>query len=157
METTTVHPFYLVGLSVRTDNTPGQADQAIPQLWHQFLSEQVANKILSKTSDAIYCAYTEYEGDYTKPYTVVLGCKTDRLDNIPEGMKGVAVDGGDYTVFRAKGKLEDNIVYDAWLDIWKAPVDRAYRTDFEVYDGKMDEDGGTEVKIFIGVKQLTTR
>jgi len=83
-----IEPFNIIGISVRTTNENGQAVKDIPALWNRFMSEGIANKIPNKTSESIYCIYTEYEKDHTKPYTTIIGCRVDQVENIPAGMVG---------------------------------------------------------------------
>lgn len=145
-------PFYIVGIAVRTTNENMQAATDIPALWNTFMTEGIAGKIPNKTGDELYCVYTEYESDYTKPYTTILGCAVYDLSEIPEGMKGIEIAGGDYEQFTAAGKMNDNIVYNEWLKIWDSGISRAYTTDFEVYGEKAQNPENAEVPIYIALK-----
>lgn len=148
MQTTTVQPFMIIGLAIRTTNANGQSATDIPQLWQQFISQQIAAQIPGRADQSLYCIYTDYEGDHTLPYTTVLGCKVTSLDNTPEGMVGRSFDGGDYTLIPAKGKIEEGIVFKTWLEIWGSDIPRAFTADFEVYD----PEHPTAVNIYIAVK-----
>ena len=83
-----VKEFNVIGISVRTTNENGQAGQDIPALWNNFITNGLADKIPNKIDTSIYCIYTEYEKDHTKPYTTILGCKVSDLLTIPDGMVG---------------------------------------------------------------------
>jgi predicted transcriptional regulator YdeE len=74
------------------------------------------------------------------------------LDNIPEGMIGQAFEGGDYVPFVSKGDLINGALYDSWLEIWKANLDRKYTVDFEVHGIKAMNPNDGEVEIFVAVK-----
>ena len=63
----------IIGISVLTTNQNGQAMQDIGNLWKRFFSEQILAKIPNKVSDAIYSIYTDYQKDYTEPYTCIIG------------------------------------------------------------------------------------
>jgi predicted transcriptional regulator YdeE len=78
----------VIGIEVRTTNENEQAAKDIPVLWEKFMKENVLNNIPNKIDNTIYSIYTEYEKDHTKPYTTLLGCKVESLENIPEGMAG---------------------------------------------------------------------
>ena len=143
--------FQVIGIKVRTAND-GSAAKDIPQLWQRFMQEQVASKILNKVSEEILCLYTNYEGDHTEPYDTILGCRVHSLDNIPEGMIGQAFEGGDYVPFVSKGDLINGALYDSWLEIWKANLDRKYTVDFEVHGIKAMNPNDGEVEIFVAVK-----
>lgn len=148
---TRLETFYVLGLAVRTSNNNGDAARDIPALWNRFFAEQISSKIPQRLSDDIYCLYTEYEKDHTKPYTAVLGYKVKDLDVIPEGLTGTEVPGKTFAVFTASGKLADGAVYQAWADIWDKPLDRSYSGDFEVYGAKAQNPDQAEVDIYIAL------
>ncbi|GAA4336451.1 GyrI-like domain-containing protein [Mucilaginibacter gynuensis] len=151
METTQLEKFNIIGLAIRTTNQNGQSGIDIPKLWSRFMMENVISRVPGKVDSAIYCIYTDYEGDYTKPYTTLLGFKVDNLNNIPAGLTGKAFDAGKYTNFNAKGKFEDGVVFAMWTRIWESDLPRNYIADFEVY-GENTADGEVQVDIFIGVE-----
>lgn len=144
--------FYVVGISKRTTNEKGQMGHDILELWKTFLGQSILSKIPNKLDSTIYSVYTDYEGDFTQPYTVVLGCKVADLNNIPDGMVGISVPQGEYIRFTAKGDLNKGSVFEAWSKIWNEPLNRAYVADFEVYGEKAQNPEDAEVDIFIGVK-----
>lgn len=152
MTTTSVQPFYIIGITVRTTNENNQAVADIQQLWGKFMSENIIARIPNKIDDTIYSIYTDYEADYTKPYTTLLGCKVNSLDNIPDGLTGKSFTGGKYTTFTAKGKLADGIVVQEWIKIWNTDIPRAYTADLEVYGEKAQNHDNAEIDIFIAVK-----
>ncbi|MEO5996090.1 MAG: GyrI-like domain-containing protein [Chitinophagaceae bacterium] len=151
MSTIAFEPFYIVGLAVRTTNENEQAATDIPKLWGEFQSENIPAKIPNKTSNTVYCVYTDYEKDFTKPYTTILGCKVSDLKAIPEGLTGKLIEGGTYLKFTAKGKLTEGIVINEWVKIWNTKLERSYTNDFEVYDEKAQDPDNAEVNIFVGI------
>lgn len=151
MTTLQLEGFNIIGLSLRTTNKNGQAFQDIPALWGKFMSEGVANSIPNKLSGDIYCLYTDYELDHTKPYTVVIGCKTANLDELPEGLTGKAFQPGTYTKRIAKGDLMKGAVVEEWQKIWVADLPRKFTVDFEIYGPKTQDPANAEVDIFIAV------
>jgi predicted transcriptional regulator YdeE len=153
MQKETIAPFQIIGISVRTSNQENKAAIDIPALWNQFISENVLDKIPNKIDTEVYSIYTNYEGDHTEPYDTILGCKVSSLDNIPKGMVGKYFEGGKVAKFTAKGNLEDNIVYKAWLDIWTVDLNRTYAADFEVYGAKSMDRTNAEVDIFIAISE----
>lgn len=152
MSTKQLDSFSLVGISIRTSNQNQKAAQDIPALWQRFMSENVAGLIPNKVGETVYCAYTEYEGDHNMPYTTLIGCQVENLDQIPAGMKGIQVPKGDYQHFAPKGRLSDGIIINQWFKIWETDLDRTYQTDFEVYGEKASDPNAAEVDIFIGVQ-----
>lgn len=152
MENVTLNPFFVLGIEVRTSNSPGKASIDIPELWMRFSTEKIASKLKNKVGDEVYSIYTDYEGDYTQPYTTVIGFAVQNLDQIPAGMRGVAIAAGPYQKHALKGNMNEGLVFNAWLDIWKSGVSRAYTTDFEVYGANAQNPEAAEVDIFIALR-----
>lgn len=142
----------VIGITVRTSNAAGASGTDIPTLWNRFMSEEVLLKIPNRINDRIYCIYTDYESDHTKPYTTLLGCQVTELDTIPHGMTGIEIPKGIYEQVSVTGNLMNGIVFEAWMDIWQRPLNRTYIADFEVYDEKAADMSNAEVTIFVGVQ-----
>lgn len=151
MTTVSIENFSIVGIAIRTTNENGQAMQDIPALWQRFKSEGIFEKISNKLEEVVYCIYTEYEGDYTKPYTTLLGCKVASLDAIPDGMVSMNFESGHYAHFISRGNVMQGSVYQTWTEIWKSDLPRSYKADFEVYGPKASNLEDAEVDIYIGV------
>lgn len=149
METVVLAQFHVIGIAIRTTNENGQSAIDIPTLWGKFLSENIVEKIPNKIDDNIYCIYTDYEEDFKKPYTTILGCKVAHLNTIPEGFTAKTIDGSNYFKFAAKGKLTDPIVFQEWTKIWESGVKRTYKADFEIYDHRAQHPEMAEIDIFI--------
>ena len=144
--------FSVIGISTRTTNENGQSAQDIPKLWNKFLTENIAEKIPNKADNTVYCIYTDYEKDYTKPYTTILGCKVSSLENIPDGLIGKFFDAATYSKHTAKGNILQGLIFNEWTKIWNANLDRAYTADFEVYGEKAQNPENAEVDIYVSVK-----
>jgi len=152
MKTTLVEQFDIVGIRTKTTNN-GSASKDIPALWGRFMSENILENIPNKIDNAIYCLYTEYEGDHTQPYDVVLGCKVSNSNEIPEGFTHLHVPKSENAKFLAKGVIEHGqAVIETWMKIWQSDLDRAFRVDYEVYDERSADLQNAEVDIFIGLK-----
>lgn len=151
MDQKKIDSFTVIGISVRTTNENGQSSRDIPALWGKFMAEGIAGKIPNKTNGTMYCIYTNYEKDHTKPYTTILGCRVEHTDTIPEGMVATKIGGGHYTRFVAKGNLMQGLVFNEWLKIWEANLDRSFSNDFEVYGEKAQNPEHAEVEIFVAV------
>nr|WP_299072726.1 GyrI-like domain-containing protein [uncultured Allomuricauda sp.] len=144
--------FTIVGISARTSNENGKAENDIPQLWQKFMAEGVAHRIPNKVDDTIYAIYTNYEGDHTKPYTIVIGCNVSNLDNIPEDLTVKMVPSSNYTKFTAKGDLTKDAVINTWMEIWNKDLKRTYTTDIEIYGEKALNPTDGEAEILIAVQ-----
>lgn len=152
MSNQTIEQFNVIGISVRTTNENMQAATDIPALWGKFMGENLASKIPNKVNETLYCIYTEYESDFTKPYTTILGCEVENLNEIPAEMIGLTMEKGNYQKFIAKGNLMEGAVYNEWTKIWNTPIERKYTADFEVYGEKSQNPADAEVDIFIALK-----
>ncbi|WP_223601688.1 GyrI-like domain-containing protein [Chryseobacterium sp. GVT01B] len=152
MNNVKIKPFKVIGISVRTTNENGQAAKDIPVLWEKMINEDIVNSIPNRKDNTLYSIYTDYEKDHTKPYTTVLGCKVENLDNIPEGMTGYSFEGGDYVKFTTKGDLSKGLVINEWLKIWEMDLGRIFTADFEIYGEKAQDPSDAEVDILIAVK-----
>jgi predicted transcriptional regulator YdeE len=78
-----------------------------------------------------------------------LGAKVSVVKDIPDGMSSRQVGAGEYAVFTDKGKPAAEMVIGIWKEIWSLETDkkleRAYRTDFEVYSPD------TSVQVYVGL------
>jgi len=152
MKEVKVESFKVIGLSIRSTNENMQAAQDIGALWGRFMGEGIADKIPNKSAEDIYCLYTNYEGDATKPFDVILGCKVSTDKTVPPDMVAHTCHGGTYTQFISKGDLtQGKVIGETWMEIWKKDLDRNYSTDFEVYGKRAQNPKDAEVDIFIAI------
>jgi len=152
MRTVKIEPFKIIGISIRTTNENGQASQEIADLWQRFMSENVTSKIPNKIDNSVYSLYTEYESDYTKPYTAILGCKVENLNNVPNGMVGKSFNGGTCSKSTAKGDLMQGLVVNQWSKIFEMELDRTYDADFEFFGEKAQNLADAKVEFYVGIK-----
>ena len=101
--------FSIAGISVRTTNQKGQSQKDIGGLWTRFTNENLQQQLQNKTSDDIYCVYTDYETDHTGFYTAILGCKVHSLTQIPDGFVGITIVPDKYQVYFLEGKFPQNL------------------------------------------------
>ena len=148
---TTIESFKVIGISVRTTNENGQAMKDIPFLWNKFFEENIKDKIPNRVNDDLYCVYTHYEKDHTKPYTTILGYKVKADEVLPEDLVEKTINKSGYKVFNAKGKQSEGFVYHEWLKIWNADINRSYTSDFEIYGAKAQDPENAEVDIHIAL------
>lgn len=142
----------IVGISVRTTNENNQVMIDIPKLWDRFFSENILAQIPNKVNNDFYCIYTNYELDFTKPYTTIIGCEVSNLDEIPDGMISKTFQLGNLKKYTAKGNLMQGAVYNEWQKIWSENLNRKYTADFEVYGEKAQNFENAEVDIFIEIE-----
>jgi predicted transcriptional regulator YdeE len=148
-------PLVIMGIECRTANTPEAAPHDIPKHWARFYSEDIINQIPNQSSDDVIALYCDYEGDYTKPYSLVIGCPVSSADVIPEGMVVKTIPGGSYAVFAAVGEHPQKVI-ETWNYIWQN-VDhkRTYTGDYEIYGDKFFSQSPQGVDVYIAVKKET--
>ncbi|MES2656685.1 MAG: effector binding domain-containing protein [Bacteroidota bacterium] len=147
-----IDTFNIIGIAVRTTNENGQSSKDIPALWNTFMAEGILAKIPNRISDDIYCMYTEYEKDHTKPYTTIIGCKVADLTNVPTGMVGKTIETAQYAIHTIQGNIMEGIVYNEWLKIWDADLPRTFIADFEIYGEKAQDPANATIDIFVGIQ-----
>lgn len=111
----------------------------------------MAGKIKNRLNHDLLCVYTDYEGDFTKPYRYIVGCEVKNLSEIPPGYFGKEISPSSYALFTAEGEFPQSMLK-AWNAIWSSKVDRAYTADFEVYAADFNPQNNPEVKIYIATK-----
>ena len=151
MQKVKIEPFKLIGISIRTTNENGQSGKEITELWGKFMSENVLEKIPNKVDNTVYSLYTDYEGDHTKPYTAVLGCKVHTIEEVPENMIGKSFKGGNYIKTSAKGDLMKGLVVNKWSEIFEMKLDRAFTADFELFGEKAQNPNNAEIDFLISI------
>ncbi len=147
-----INTFNLIGIAIRTTNENGQSSKDIPALWNQFMAEGILAQIPNKVSNDIYCMYTEYEKDHTKPYTTIIGCKVADLTDIPTGMVGKTIETASYVVHTVQGNIMEGLVYNEWLKIWNTDMPRTFIADFEIYGEKAQDPTNATIDIFVGIE-----
>lgn len=135
------------GIWIKTTNENGQSMQDIGELWNRFFTQGVYDKIEGKVNNKTIGLYTEYEKDYTKPYTFMVGVEVDHKENkemvkiIPKGKYAKFVIIGD--VQKAVGTL--------WETIWQMDLDRTYTGDFEEYQNNSQNLQEQEIHVYIAI------
>jgi predicted transcriptional regulator YdeE len=140
----------VIGIECRTSNDPNAGPKDIPQLWQRFYAENIQGKIPNKSSDEVIALYCDYEGDYTQPYSCVIGCRVDSLEQIPEGMVGKVVPESTFALYRAEGDFPKSLI-DTWGNIWHSDLKRTYVGDYEVYGDKFLETS-KEVDVLVAIE-----
>ncbi len=124
--------FKIIGISTKTGN--GHAASDIATLWQRWFSEGIAEKIPNKVSEEVLNLYYEYETDQNGAYTVLLGCRVENLDTIPEGLDGDSFHSHNYAVYKHSGKLPETVI-DTWKSIRnETNYLRTFIVDFDIYD-----------------------
>lgn len=142
----------VIGITCRTSNAPDAAPIDIPRLWEQFYEDRILEEIPGKINSDIIALYCDYEGDFTKPYAVVIGTAVTSLDQIPEGMVGKTIPAGAYATYTAIGE-QPQATLETWGKIWQdSSLKRTYTGDYELYTDRFFSKEGPEVDVFIAVE-----
>ena len=142
----------VIGIMCRTSNAPDAGPHDIPKLWEKFYKDNTISIIPNKSSNEVIALYCDYEGDYTQPYSLVIGCQVSSFDDIPNGMVAKTIPGGSYAIFPAIGEHPKTLI-ESWGCIWKHPnLDRTYTGDYEVYGDKFISGTPKEVDVCIAIK-----
>lgn len=140
---------FFIGLELRTDNQ--KCSEEMPAHKDKFFSQNVLAKIPNKINSNILAVYTDYEGDFTKPYSWILGAEVSSLDEIPEGLVGKVIPASRYAIYTTKGEFPQGLIA-AWQAIWQSNLSRSYTTDFELYSANFDPQRHPEVKVYIAIE-----
>lgn len=140
---------FFIGLELRTNNE--ECSSAMPAHKERFFREDVLSKIPNRINGDILALYTDYEGDFTKPYSWILGCEVASLDGVPAGLVGKEIPEARYAVFTTQGEFPQGLI-GAWQAVWKSNLPRSYTSDFEVYRSSFNPQSDPEVKIYIAIQ-----
>ena len=141
---------FFIGLKLRTDNQ--KCSLEMPAHKERFFNQNILARIPNKVNGNILAVYTDYEGDYTQPYSWILGAEVSSLDEIPAGLVGKVIPESKYAVFTTKGEFPQGLIA-AWQAIWQSNLSRSYTADFELYSSDFDPQRHPDVKVFIAIKK----
>ena len=152
---------HLLGIKVRTNNQAevdphqGKIFGCVQKYFHENLAEKIPNR---KCPGTTFCAYTNYESDYTGEYTYFIGEEVSSIDEIPEGFETLTVPAQTYAKFTNGPGSMPEVLRKPWEQIWKMSKEeiggtRAYHTDFEIYDERASDHSNIILDIFIGINE----
>ena len=141
----------IVGIKIKTTNKDGKAMQDIGMTWQKLFANGIYEKISNKVNSKTMGLYTEYEGDYTKPYTFIAGAEVSREVQIGEELESIIIPKGKYAKFIITGDVQ-NSVGQAWQEIWNMDLKRKYTCDFEEYQNNSEDMQKQEIHIYIALE-----
>ncbi len=145
-----VEAFSVIGVSQVITGGPDGASEQINQLWQTFFERQIGQALPQRDGEIIYAVYSDYEGDYTKPYRLTIGYKMLGDVSIPQELHHVRVESADYAMMNAAGEQPKALI-ETWTAIWQSDLSRRYKTDFEVYGPNFFKEGLHEILVSVGV------
>jgi predicted transcriptional regulator YdeE len=156
--TITEEPFYVAGYQVRTNNMNEMNGRSeIGPLWERFYRQSLGAQIPHRADAATIVVYSDYASDENGDYNYLLGARVSAVDHLPASMSFRRIVPGHYTVLTtARGPLVE-MVQAEWKRIWTMqPADlggqRAFLTDYEVYDSRSANPQQAQVEIHIGLR-----
>lgn len=146
--------FTLVGIDCTTCNKDGKAAEDINALWLRFFEDAIGDKIPGRTGDSIYAAYTDYQGDHTQPYRVIIGCEVQHNSPPPGGLVQHFIPPSRYAVFPSIGEQPASLIR-TWERIWDmSALPRSFKTDYELYGPRFFEPGLHEIMVHIALENM---
>lgn len=140
------------GIKIKTTNQEGKSMKDIGMTWQKLFAEGIYEKIQNKVNNKTIGLYTEYEGDYTKPYVFVAGTEVNNeAENNNETFNKV-IPKGKYAKFVITGDVQ-NSVGQAWQKIWNMNLKRKYTCDFEEYQNNSEDMQKQEIHIYIAIEE----
>lgn len=153
-----VPEFYVVGIAERTSNQREMSGQGvIGNQWECLFGEHVLSKIPNRVDSNIYAIYTDYATDQNGEYTFLLGTKVSDASQVPVGMMAKRIPAGKYAVVTSERAPIVEAVVGAWKTVWSlSPAqlggERAFQTDFELYDERATDPQNSQVDLYIALK-----
>jgi len=142
----------VVGMSLRTNNVRESNPEtaSIPTMWRNFFEYNVMAAIPKQIDPmTVYGVYYNYESDSMGDYDLLIGLQSAATEK-PANLSLVTIKEGEYLVFKV---LEASPVgiKDTWAAIegyfeQVGGYERAFTTDFEIYQGQSD------ISIYIAIK-----
>ena len=144
-----------IGLEAKTSSQLESVKKTaqIPGLHRKFIKGGIGDAIPNRIdSDLYFALYTHYESDQTGTYSAIIAAEVSDLSAVPDGMVALDIPTAQYLVFTVHGALP-NALTRTWKEIWNyfasnKVYQRAYTTDFEVYDQAFPD----QVEIYIAIQ-----
>lgn len=140
------------GIKIKTTNQEGKSIQDIGTTWQKLFAEGIYEKIQNKVNNKTIGLYTEYEGDYTKPYVFVAGTEVSNKEENNNEIVSKVIPKGKYAKFVIVGDVQ-NSVGQAWQEIWNMNLKRKYTCDFEEYQNNSEDMQKQEIHIYIAIEE----
>ncbi|MDF2989248.1 MAG: AraC family transcriptional regulator [Eubacterium sp.] len=141
----------VAGIQILTTNENGQAMADIGRVWGKFLQQGIYSSIPDKINSKSIGLYTDYEGDFTKPYNFVACCEIGQTEVLPDSMVMKTIPAGAYAKFIVTGQMQ-KAVGEFWSNLWSMELSRKYSCDFEEYQNNSEDVNNQEIHIYIALK-----
>ncbi len=138
------------GIKIETTNQNGKSMQDIGRTWKKLFADGIYEKIPNKVNNKTIGLYTEYEGDYTKPYIFMAGTQVSQKVEENEDVVNIVIPKGKYAKFVIIGDVQNSVGH-AWQEIWNMNLNRKYTCDFEEYQNNSEDMQKQEIHIYIAI------
>ena len=146
----------VIGIRTSTSSALETSPQSarIPELWQQFFSENIEERIPNKVADEfLYGVYSDYDNEQRGHYSITAGRQVSTTDVVPDGFVAIEIPQGDYLVFAEEGDMPA-VIYTMWqaiLEYFSRSTShiRAFTTDFELYNN----ENPNKIEIYIALKK----
>ena len=138
----------IIGLCKRTHNSEPDMVGSINKMWQRLFGDDILRGILHRVNDHTIALYDAYESDASGLYDVTIGAEISDVDGQLEELVVKKIPAGKYAKFEVEGPME-TAVYDFWNKLWKMPLERNYKGDFEEYI--LNDGVNCKVNVYIGI------
>lgn len=142
----------VAGIEIKTTNQNGKAMKDIGVTWQKLFTEGSYEIIPNKVNNKTIGLYTQYEGDYTKPYIFLAGAEVSQSVKNNQEIINKVIPKGKYAKFVITGDVQ-NSVGQAWQEIWGMDLKRKYTCDFEEYQNNSEDMQNQEIHIYIAIEE----
>lgn len=161
MQTTIVTKpaFQLLGIETRTNNATemNPATAKIGKTVQQYFETNPIAHITGRLTPGVtYCAYADYQSDYTGDYTYLIGELVETGTKATNGLAIRTVPAQTYCCLTTEPGPMPMVCIQVWQHIWQMTSadlggNRSYNTDFEIYDDRATNPQHTVLDIYIGI------
>lgn len=141
----------VAGIKIKTINKEGKAVHDIGITWQKLFANEIYKEIQNKVNNKTIGLYTEYEGDYTKPYIFLAGAEVSQSGESNKEIVNKVISKGKYAKFVITGDVQKS-VGQAWQEIWNMDLKRKYTCDFEEYQNNSEDMQKQEIHIYIAIE-----
>lgn len=157
----TIPAIQLAGISARTNNAENfegsPPKHTIAATIQNYFGQSIPTQLPQRSSPGTtYCVYTEYESDWKGDYTYFIGEIVHSFDEAKDPLRKLLIPEQTYVKFTSRCGPMPQVCVELWQAIWKMTSselggERAYGSDFEVYDSRARDPHATVLDVYISI------
>ena len=153
----------LIGITTRTNNaslfeadpSTNKVAATVQRYFHGGFADKINHRKKPKTT---FCVYTKYESDFNGDFTYFIGEEVTSFDSIGDGFETLGIPHQTYMKLTNQAGPMPDVCIEMWKQIWGMSVselggERAYISDFEIYDERSVDHQNVILDIYIGIKK----